>query len=130
MISTMKGMARRTLSDSVIGCAIEVHRLLGPGLLETTYEACLAHELGVGGVPYESQAALPVKYKSVQINCAYRIDLLVAGELLLELKSVDQLLPIHQAQILTCLKLAKLPQGLSINFNVPLLKNGIKSFLN
>ncbi len=130
MISTMKGMERRALSERVIGCAIEVHRTLGPGLLESTYEACLAHEFTVEGIPHECQVALPVNYKDVHIDCAYRIDVLVAGELLLELKSVDQLMPIHQAQVLTYLKLSRLPQGLLINFNVPLLKNGIKSFLN
>ena len=107
MICTMKGMEKRTLSDRVIGCAIKVHRNLGPGLLESTYEVCLAHELTVGGIPYERQVALPVNYKNVQIDCAYRIDLLVAWERLLELKSGDQLLPIHQAQILTYMKLAK-----------------------
>lgn len=114
----------------VIGCAIEVHRRLGPGLLESTYEACLARELNLANIPHQRQVALPVNYRGISVDCAYRIDLLVAGKLLLELKSVESVLPIHEAQIITYLKLADLRQGLLINFNVRLLKNGIKSFLN
>jgi GxxExxY protein len=117
------------LSKQVIGSALEVHRVLGPGLLESTYEQCLAHELSCAKLPFQLQVALPVNYKGVQLDCGYRIDVLVAGKLILELKSVESLLPIHEAQLLTYLKLARIPIGLLINFNVPLLKQGIKRFV-
>jgi GxxExxY protein len=117
------------LSSKVIGCAIEVHRELGPGLLESTYEQCLAYELGRARIPFQLQVALPVQYKETKLDCGYRIDLLVDGKLLVELKSVEQLLQLHAAQILTYMKLAKVKFGLLINFNVPLLKKGIKRFL-
>jgi GxxExxY protein len=117
------------LSNKVIGCAIEVHRELGPGLLESTYEQCLAYELGRARIPFQLQVALPVQYKETRLDCGYRIDLLVDGKLLVELKSVEQLLQLHAAQILTYMKLAKVKFGLLINFNVPLLKKGIKRFL-
>jgi GxxExxY protein len=117
------------LSNRVIGCAIEVHRELGPGLLESTYEQCLACELGRARIPFQLQVALPVQYKETKLDCGYRIDLLVDGKLLVELKSVEQLLQLHAAQILTYMKLAKIKFGLLINFNVPLLKKGIKRFL-
>jgi GxxExxY protein len=117
------------LSNKVIGCAIEVHRELGPGLLESTYEQCLAYELGRARIPFRLQVALPVQYKETKLDCGYRIDLLVDGKLLVELKSVEQLLQLHAAQILTYMKLAKVRFGLLINFNVPLLKKGIKRFL-
>jgi GxxExxY protein len=114
------------LSNQVIGCAIEVHRALGPGLLESTYEQCLAHELKTADIPFKLQHSLPVVYKDIRLDCGYRIDILVDDELILELKSVDTLLPIHQAQLLTYMKLAKKPTGLLINFNVEILKHGIK----
>lgn len=117
------------LSSKVIGCAIEVHRELAPGLLESTYEQCLAYELGRARIPFQVQVALPVQYKETKLDCGYRIDLLVDGKLLVELKSVEQLLQLHAAQILTYMKLAKVKFGLLINFNVPLLKKGIKRFL-
>ena len=117
------------LSNKVIGCAIEVHRELGPGLLESTYEQCLAYELHSAGIPFRSQVELPVQYKQVALDCGYRIDVLVDDRLIVELKSVDQLLKIHEAQILTYMKLAKVQTGLLINFNVELLKNGIKRFV-
>jgi GxxExxY protein len=117
------------LSSKVIGCAIEVHRELGPGLLESTYEQCLAYELGRARIPFQLQVALPVQYKDTKLDCGYRIDLLVDGKLLVDLKSVEQLLQLHAAQILTYMKLAKVKFGLLINFNVPLLKKGIKRFL-
>jgi GxxExxY protein len=117
------------LSNRVIGCAIEVHRELGPGLLESTYEQCLAYELGRARIPFQLRVALPVQYKETKLDCGYRIDLLVDGKLLVELKSVEQLLQLHAAQILTYMKLAKIKFGLLINFNVPLLKKGLKRFL-
>jgi GxxExxY protein len=117
------------LSSKVIGCAIEVHRDLGPGLLESTYEQCLAYELGRARIPFQLQVALPVQYKETKLDCGYRIDLLVDGKLLVELKSVEQLLQLHAAQILTYMKLAKVKFGLLINFNVPLLKKGIRRLL-
>lgn len=114
------------LSNRVIGLAIEVHRHLGPGLLESAYEACLAHELHAAGIACERQKDLPVRYKGLELDCAYRIDLLVDGALVLELKSVERLLPIHEAQLLTYLKLTGVRTGLLINFNVPFLKDGLK----
>jgi GxxExxY protein len=92
------------LSNKVIGCAIEVHRNLGPGLLESTYEQCLAHELKIEGMPFKLQYPLPVEYKGIKLDCGYRIDLLVDNSLIVELKSVDNVLPIHQAQLLTYMK--------------------------
>jgi len=117
------------LSHKVIGCAIEVHRELGPGLLESAYEQCLAHELRLNGIPFDLQKIMPVEYKGVLIDCGYRLDLLVEGRLILELKAVAAIDPIHEAQILTYLKLAKMKMGLLINFNVPLLKDGIRRFV-
>ena len=117
------------LSRKVIGCAIEVHKALGPGLLESTYEHCLAHELSLNGVHYERQYALPVSYKNLTLECGYRLDFLVEGKLVVELKSVGQLLPIHEAQLLTYMKLAQVPTGLLANFNVRVLKHGIKRFV-
>ena len=114
------------LSNRVIGCAIEVHRTLGPGLLESAYRQCLAHELSLANVPFRMEVPLPVRYKETLLDCGYRIDLLVGGDLILELKTVETILPIHQAQILSYMRLAKVPAGLLINFNVVKLTNGIK----
>ena len=120
---------RSPLVDAVLRAAIEVHRELGPGLLESTYEQCLARELALAGIEFRLQVGLPVVYKGTHIDCDYRLDLLVANELLVELKSVESLLPIHEAQILTYMKLSGLRRGPLINFNVSLLKNGVRSFL-
>jgi GxxExxY protein len=117
------------LSRSVIGCAIEVHRTLGPGLLESTYRQCLAYELSHAQIPVQMEMPLPVRYKEVLLDCAYRIDLLVGADPIVEVKSVETLLPIHQAQILTYMRLAKIPIGLLINFNVTKLQGGIKRFV-
>ena len=114
------------LSHRVIGCAIEVHRALGPGLLESAYEQCLAHELARNNIQFLVQHPQPVQYKGIQLDCGYRIDLLVEGVLILELKSVDKLTTIHEAQLLTYMKLADVKTGLLINFNVAKLKDGIK----
>jgi GxxExxY protein len=117
------------LSNRVIGCALEVHRALGPGLLESAYEQCLAHELSLSGISFKVQCPLPVKYKGIRLDCGYRIDLLVNDELIVELKSVDQIMGIHQAQLLTYMKLSDVKVGLLINFNVEILKTGIKRFV-
>jgi GxxExxY protein len=114
------------LSRNVIGCAIEVHRNLGPGLLESTYRQCLACELSHASIPFQMELPVPVRYKNVPLDCGYRIDLLVSGDLIVEIKCVEAVLPIHQAQILTYMRLAKIPIGLLINFNVTKLQNGIK----
>ncbi|MFO7713022.1 GxxExxY protein [Desulfosarcina sp.] len=117
------------LSNRVIGCAIEVHRELGPGLLESTYEQCLAHELSLNGIDFKLQHPLPVAFKGVRLDCGYRVDVLVEDEIILELKSVDALKGIHEAQLLTYMKLAGIKQGFLINFNVRLLKDGLKRFV-
>jgi len=117
------------LSRRMIGCAIEVHRNLEPGLLESTYRQCLACELSHAGVPFQMEVPLPVRYKDVLLDCGYRIDLLVRSDLIVEIKSVETLFPIHQAQILTYMRLARIPIGLLMNFNVTKLQNGIKRFV-
>jgi len=117
------------LSRSVIGCAIEVHRNLGPGLLESTYRQCLACELSHAGILFQMEVPLPVRYKDILLDCGYRIDLLVRGELIVEIKSVEALPPIHQAQILTYMRLANVPIRLLVNFNVTRLQTGIKRFV-
>ncbi len=117
------------LSNRVLGCAIEVHRHLGPGLLESAYEQCLAHELSRNGIAFQLQHSLPVQYKDVRLDCGYRIDILVENQLIVELKSVEQIKGIHEAQLLTYMKLAGLKIGLLINFNVTKLKDGIKRFV-
>lgn len=114
------------LTEKIIGAAIEVHRTIGPGLLESAYEECLAHELHLQGLKYERQSPLPVAYKGVSLDCGYRLDFLVENTIVIELKAIDALHPIHEAQLLTYLKLGSWPIGLLINFNVQLLKNGIR----
>ena len=117
------------LSNKVLGCALEVHRELGPGLLESAYQQCLAYELNQAKIPFKLQVELPVGYKQIKLDCGYRIDVLIDGQLIVELKSLDQLLKIHEAQLLTYMKLAKVRTGLLINFNVEVLKKGIKRFV-
>jgi GxxExxY protein len=114
------------LTKSVIGAAIEVHRALGPGLLESAYEICLCRELNLRGIQFQRQLPIPLEYKGVELDCGYRSDVIVEDTLLLELKAVDALLPIHEAQLLSYLKLTGLSVGLLINFNVELLKDGIR----
>jgi len=118
------------LTDQIIGSAIEVHRQLGPGLLESAYEECLAYEFSKLGLPFRRQLSLPLVYKEIQLDCGYRIDLLVGELIVIELKTVDAILPIHEAQLLTYLKLTDCPVGLIINFNVPLLKDGIRRMVH
>jgi GxxExxY protein len=114
------------LTKAVIGAAIEVHRALGPGLLESAYEICLCHELVLREIQFERQRPIPLEYKGVKLDCGYRSDIIVEETLLLELKAVDALLPIHEAQLLSYLKLTGLRVGLLVNFNVEVLKDGIR----
>ena len=118
------------LTERIIGCANAVHRVLGPGLLESTYEACLAHELVKKGFDVVTQREISIRYKSVRLDCGYRVDLLVNDSVIIELKSVEKLQPIHKAQLITYLRLAGKPVGLLMNFNEPLLKNGIARLVN
>jgi GxxExxY protein len=113
------------LTERIIGAAIEVHKALGPGLLESVYEACLCHELRLRGLRFRRQIDIPAEYKGVKLDSAYRLDLLVEGKVVVEVKSVEALLPIHEAQLLTYLRLAGKRVGLLINFNAPVLKKGI-----
>ncbi len=117
------------LTGQIIGAAIEVHKELGPGLLESTYEECICHEFKLHHINYERQQSLPIKYKGIKLDCGYRIDIMVENIVILELKSVDGLLPIHEAQLLTYLKLRGLKVGLLINFNAPVLRQGIKRLI-
>lgn len=125
-IGVDRTMYSNELSGKVIGAAIEVHKILGPGLLESAYEECLCHELELRAIPFERQKELPLEYKGVALDCGYRLDLVVANKLILELKACEALEPIHEAQLLTYLKLTGIKLGLLINFNVPVLKEGIK----
>ncbi len=118
------------LSEQVIGAAIEVHRHLGPGLLESAYQRSLEAELTLRGIPFRSEELLPVEYKGIQLDCSFRVDLLVDDRLLVELKAAESILPVHVAQLLTYLRLYKLRLGLLINFNVPVLWRGVKRVVN
>ena len=118
------------ISQKVLGCALEVHRTLGPGLLETVYEKALAQELTDAGLQFAAQVQLPVIYKGRDLGCGFRIDLLVENSVVVDLKTVDQLAPIHEAQLITYLKLSGHRIGLLINFNVPLLKHGVKRLVH
>jgi len=122
-------MEMNKLTGEIIGAAIEVHKQLGPGMLESAYEECLSYELSVRGLSIVRQKPVPVVYKEVKLECGYRIDILVNDAVVLELKSVDVLAPIHEAQILTYMRFAKRRIGLLINFNVTVLKNGIKRYV-
>ena len=117
------------LSEVVIGSAIEVHRYLGPGLLESCYHSCLCRELDLRAIPYRSKVALPIEYKGVPVARGYVVDLLIADALIVELKAVDKLLPVHCAQLMTYMRLLKLSAGLLMNFNVPLLPKGLHRIL-
>jgi GxxExxY protein len=118
-----------SLSKQVIGCALEVHRALGPGLLESAYERCLSFELSAANIPFQAQYPLPLEYKGIKLDCGYRADILIEKEIIVEIKSVEALLPIHEAQLLTYMKIGKIPIGLLLNFNVKQLKMGIKRFV-
>jgi GxxExxY protein len=118
------------ISHRIIGAAIEVHRHLGPGLLESAYQSCLTFELKQLGLKLEEQKPLPVVYKQVKLDCGYRLDMVVEDEIILEIKAVEKLIPIHEAQLLAYLRLAKKRVGLLMNFHVPVLKNGLKRIVN
>ncbi len=122
--------AENQLTEKIIGCAIEVHRVLGPGLLESAYEECLCYELAQDGIDFSRQVPLPVVYKGIRLDCGYRIDVVVDDLVVVELKTVERLLPIHDAQLLTYLKLYGRPVGLLLNFNVPVMRVGIKRLVN
>jgi GxxExxY protein len=122
---TATKLKNEELTEEIIGAAIEVHKSLGPGLLEGVYEECLCHELTLRGLAFERQLLVPVVYKGVTLDCGYRLDLMVANLVILELKSIDRVLPIHEAQLLTYMRLLSKPVGFIINFNVPALRNGI-----
>jgi GxxExxY protein len=122
--------AINALSERVIGAAIEVHRELGPGLLESIYEQALCREMESSGILFERQAAIPVLYKGKPLECSLRLDLIVSQAIIVELKAVDILLPIHEAQLLSYLRLARKPLGLLVNFHSPTLKQGLKRLIN
>ena len=118
------------LSGDVIGACIEVHRHLGPGLLESAYERCLGHELALRGLEVQKQLQIPLHYKGLNLDCGYRVDLLFNRQLLIEVKAGERLLPVHEAQMLTYLKLLGLPLGLLVNFHVPVLRHGLRRLVN
>jgi GxxExxY protein len=124
-----EGQENDPLTERIIGFAIEVHRHLGPGLLESAYEECLCFELKSAAISFKRQLPLPVIYKSVKLDCGYRLDIVVEGRLVLELKTVEKLLPVHEAQMLTYLKLSGIRIGLLLNFNTPVLKDGLRRML-
>lgn len=117
------------LTERIIGFAIEVHRQLGPGLLESAYEECLCFELKHAGLHFRRQVSLPVVYKSVQLDCGYRLDIVVDDRVILELKTVERVMPVHEAQMLTYLKLSGISTGLLLNFNSAVLKDGIRRLI-
>ena len=121
---TRSKLLYEALTENVIGAAIEVHRALGPGLLESAYEECLCHELHLRNIPFQRQALLSVRYKNVNLECGYRIDLIVEDALILELKCIEHILPVHEAQLLTYLRLANKKVGLILNFHVAQLVRG------
>jgi GxxExxY protein len=123
-------MNMNQLSSKIIGAAIEVHKTLGPGLLESAYEECLCHELSIQGLLFEKQKPLSVDYKGKKLDCGYRMDIVVEKEVIIELKSCEKIEPIHKAQLLTYLKLSGLNLGLILNYNVPLMRDGIVRNLN
>ena len=118
-------LEEKELTETIIGAAIDVHRELGPGLLESAYEECLCHELHIRGLAFARQVDLPVRYKGLSLDCGYRLDVVVENRVVVELKSTEQLLPVHQAQLLTYLRLSGKRVGLLMNFNVAVLKDGI-----
>jgi GxxExxY protein len=122
-------LVEEELTSQVIGAAIEVHRHLGPGLLESAYRACLLRELVSQGLSVEQEVAVPIQYKGVQLDCGYRLDLLVADRLVVELKAVERLEPVHTAQVMSYLRLAGYRLGLLLNFHVPVLKDGIRRII-
>lgn len=129
MVQTDQHIQNDTLTEQIIGAAIQVHRELGPGLLESAYEVCLCYELSLRGLKVERQKYIPITYKGIQLDGGYRLDLVVEDQVIVEVKSVSTLLPVHEAQLLSYLKQIGGGRGLLINFNVPLLKNGLKRLI-
>ena len=123
-------MSENEIGEIILGCAIKVHSALGPGLLESTYEVCLVHELSKAGIKADRQVPLPVVYDEVKLDAGYRIDLLVADAVIVELKVVEKLLPIHTAQLLSYLRLSKRKLGYLLNFNIAHMRDGIKRVVN
>ena len=130
VVKNISNMDINELTSKIIGAAIEVHKSLGPGLLESAYEECLCYELDARKISYERQKSLPVVYKGVRLDCGYRLDIVVANKVIIEIKACDSLQPIHEAQLLTYLRLAGIKVGLLMNFNVPVLKEGIRRMAN
>jgi len=122
---TRRELIHEELTKKIIGAAIEVHRALGPGLMESVYEECLCHELHLRGLSFQRQLSIPVLYKGVKLDCGYLLDVLVEDTVILELKCAERICPVHEAQLLTYMKLLKKPVGFVINFNVPVLKQGL-----
>ena len=122
-------MTDKDLSHAIIGAAIEIHRTLGPGLLEAVYEECLAREFALRNIQFERQKPIPLVYKDLKLECGYRLDFLVSGRIVLEIKSIEAIAPIHESVMLTYLRLSGTPLGLLINFNVPVLKDGIRRYV-
>lgn len=122
----LRSYPEESLTGQIIAAAIEVHRALGPGLLESAYQACLCHELKLRNLDFVQQIELPISYKGVNLDCGYRIDVMVSNRVVIELKSVQEILPVHEAQLLTYMRLTNVRVGLLINFNVAILKKGIK----
>lgn len=118
------------ITEKIIGACIEIHRTLGPGLLESAHEECLCHELSLIGLRFDRQGSLPVLYKDVKLDCGYRLDIVVENQIILELKTVESLHPVHEAQLLTYLKLTGLTVGPLVNFNVPVLTQGLRRIVN
>ncbi len=118
------------ITEKIIGCAIEVHKGLGPGLLESAYEECLCYELNRIGLKFERQVPLPVVYKGVKLDCGYRMDVVVENLVIVEVKAIESLIPVHEAQLLSYLKLHNKKVGLLMNFHVPILKKGLKRLVN
>ncbi len=118
------------ITESIIGCAIEVHRALGPGLLESAYEECLCYELSQASLSYSRQVPLSLAYKGIKLDCGYRMDMVVENLVVVELKTVEKLLPVHEAQLLSYLKLSGFSGGLLVNFHVPFLKDGLRRLVN
>ncbi|AQQ72533.1 GxxExxY protein [Limihaloglobus sulfuriphilus] len=129
MAKVNKNIQFSELSNRVIGCAIDVHKSLGPGLLESAYQQCLCHEFRLNNIKFEREKPLAVNYKGFHLDCGYRIDIVVENQIIIELKAIDLIKPIHEAQIISYMKLSGLRQGFLINFNVPILKDGLSSFV-
>jgi len=123
-------MNLNALSSTIIGAAIEVHKVIGPGLLESAYEECLCHELSLRKISFERQKPLPIVYKDCKLDCGYRLDIVVDNAIIVELKSCERIDPVHKAQILTYLKMSRLTLGLLLNFNVTVMKEGIVRIVN